>query len=333
MSIRSISPIRSSAVDHFHAREESHLAVFREQAIDDRRERRIGLRRDLEHGTMGRRGDLHQQRGNRIGREGLDARHQLVGDRAEREQIGARVDRLFQHLLRRHVMRRPEQLAFPRDLVRSEPRDPEVENLDGAGGRQHQIRRLDVAVHNRALVRVVQAVGDLREDRQIPRERHVDALPHEVGQRHAVEQLHHDVDVAGVFLQLVDRDDVGVIQAGGRARFDVETLAAFFAVDHRRDHLLERDGPIEHRIVGLVDQAHPALAEGRDDLVAPADHAAIRVCHGEADYRPVSDGALLVRINSRYPARPSRRRSCRGATPGRNTAAAPATPASAPRPW
>ena len=107
----------------------------------------------------------------------------------------------------------------------------------------------------------------------------LDALPHERGERHAVEQLHHDVDVAGVFLQLVDRDDVGMIEAGGRARFDVEALAAFFAVDHRRDHLLERDGAIEHRIVGLVDQAHPALAERRDDLVSPADHAAIRVCH------------------------------------------------------
>ena len=104
--------------------------------------------------------------------ERLDARHQLVGDRAERKQIGARVDGLFHHLLGRHVVRRAEQLPLLRDLVRREPRDAEVENLEVAGGRQHQIRRLDVAVHDRALVRVMQAVGDLRDDRQIPRERH-----------------------------------------------------------------------------------------------------------------------------------------------------------------
>ena len=52
--------------DQFHAGEETLRAILREQAIDDRRQRRLGLRRDLEHGTMGRRGDLHQQGGNRI---------------------------------------------------------------------------------------------------------------------------------------------------------------------------------------------------------------------------------------------------------------------------
>ena len=97
------------------------------------------------------------------------AREQEVGDAAERVDVGAAVDRRFAHRhLRRDVARRARGRAFHRELRRqSSPRDElgqtEVEHLDEvvrqADLAEHHVRRLEVAVDQALLVRLLERLG------------------------------------------------------------------------------------------------------------------------------------------------------------------------------
>ena len=88
------------------------------------------------------------------------AREHLEEDRAGREQIGARVDRLARDLLGRHVARRAHHLPGARELggrARATSRraragrQAEVEQLH-AVRREEDVRRLEVAVDDAARV-------------------------------------------------------------------------------------------------------------------------------------------------------------------------------------
>ena len=134
-----------------------------------------------------------------------------------------------QHLLRRHVLRRADHRPGLRQRrigeIVGEPRESEVENLQHAGRRDHQVRRLDVPVHHAVVVCVGQSLAQVGHQadalRDIERPRRLDHL----GQRLAVHQLHHEVrPAARIAAKVVNRDDVGVRERGGRASFPREPL-------------------------------------------------------------------------------------------------------------
>ena len=105
----------------------------------------------------------------------------------------------------------------------------------------------------------------MRGDRQ-PRRLAQDLL-----QRLALEQLHRDVGDAVLLADVVDGDDVGMVEAAGRARLAQEALA-HLAHDLRgqvRQQRLDRDVALDERIDGAVHRAHGAAAELGDDDVAP----------------------------------------------------------------
>jgi hypothetical protein len=139
------------------------------------------------------------------------ARHGLVEDAAEREDVRAVVDGLPLHLLRRHVAdgshhdpgARVLAGARRRDarfLVRRSPlgqlREPEVEHLREAVPRDHDVARLEVAVDDPRPVRLGDAVrrlGQITEEAPQVLLVHVDQL----GQRMPVDPLHGD-EVDGI---------------------------------------------------------------------------------------------------------------------------------------
>jgi hypothetical protein len=71
-------------------------------------------------------------------------------------------------------------------------RDPEVQHLDDAELAQHHVRGLEVAVHDALLVRVLDPVDDLEEERQCVPTTHRPEAAHQGVQGLTRHVLHHD---------------------------------------------------------------------------------------------------------------------------------------------
>ena len=99
------------------------------------------------------------------------ARQHLEEHRRQGEEIGARVERLPAHLLRRHVVRRADDgaglgeagRAVGAEAAGDRPGQAEVEQLH-AVRRQEQVRRLQVAMDHPARVQRVEGVEHLQGD-------------------------------------------------------------------------------------------------------------------------------------------------------------------------
>ena len=68
-------------------------------------------------------------------------------------------------------------------------------------------------------------------------------------------------------VNIVQRANMGMIQARDDARLTFETLAPCGIVCEMLGEDFDRNGAIEARILGFVDLAHPAGAEWRQALV------------------------------------------------------------------
>jgi hypothetical protein len=86
-------------------------------------------------------------------------------------------------------------------------------------------------------------------------------------ERAAVEILHHHVWTTVVLAHFVNLDDIRVLQAGQRLRFDVKAGQQVRAgVDAGADHL-ESDDTGEALLPGLVDDAHAPVTQLAEDFV------------------------------------------------------------------
>src|SRR5262249_33667065 len=111
---------------------------------------------------------------------------------------------------------------------RRQPGHAEVHELD-TRARQHDVRRLQVAVYDALTVRVIERVGDL------------DRVPHDLRdgkrtadqamrERLAVDVFHDQERLPAGLAAVVQRADVRMIQVRDGARFPLETRAAGRAV-------------------------------------------------------------------------------------------------------
>ena len=72
---------------------------------------------------------------------------------------------------------------------------------------------------------------------------------------------------------VVQRADVRMVQAGDGLRFALEALLHFGVVGEMRREDLDRHGAVQPRVGRLVDFAHPARADQREDLVGTESDA------------------------------------------------------------
>ena len=101
------------------------------------------------------------------------------------------------------------------------PRQPEIGDLGRALGREQDVGRLQVAVHDPGLVRHLHGLGQRDQERgrlagRLRRARQ--------GLRQAApfEELHREIRAPLVVAHIIDRDDVRVVQARHRLRFALE---------------------------------------------------------------------------------------------------------------
>ena len=227
---------------------EPPLRLLRETPHDDGGRGRVqGTRLFAHHGV--------QRVEERLALENSLARQQLVQHGAEAEDIRPHVRGFALRLLRRHVRRRPKHRAGdrPRRIIgafRQDLREPEVEQLRAAR-RHHDVGRLQIAVQDALRVRGVQRVGHLRGDLQHLTQRH------RTVQRRPVDVFHDEIPGPDV----VEHADVRVVQRGDGASLLLEALAV------RAIECFDRDRAAETGVGRLVDLAHAAGADGRDDLV------------------------------------------------------------------
>ena len=105
------------------------------------------------------------------------------------------------------------------------------------------------------------ALGDLSSERQRSRERKRSAVAQELAQASALNQLHRDEDQALSFLHRVEVHDVGMIEGGRGSGFALKQRETIGRCRDVRPRNLERDSPIEPRVLGDEHVSHAAAAE------------------------------------------------------------------------
>jgi hypothetical protein len=127
--------------------------------------------------------------------EGWPTGHQLEQQAADGVEVAAQVHRLAHGLLGGQVLRRPDHrrgLGQARGALVDGSGDPEVHHLDRAAVGQHDVRGLDVAVHQPHGVAVLQRVQHVADDPQRPLGIQASGVQ-QGAQRRPLDQLHHDV--------------------------------------------------------------------------------------------------------------------------------------------
>ncbi len=144
-------------------------------------------------------------------------------------------------------------------------RQTEVQQLRPRFG-EHDVAGLQVAMRDTFAVGLVQRIGNLDRVLQhmLQRQR---TFQQPLRERLAFEIFHHQkinfVSVSGV----VERADVGMIQAGDRFCLAVEALAQFRAAGEMSGENLDGDDALEASIAGLIHFSHPARTDGGEDFI------------------------------------------------------------------
>ena len=254
----------------------------------------LGPQGDIPGGPRPGRGVLAGQRGDQRGDPGRHGRRQrghalvemrqghhqglarergmpgqaLVGDHAERVQVGRGRRGRTGHPFRRQVGGGPDQHPGLGDGdVPNRPGDPEVSDLDQAVLRDQQVTWLDVAVDQAGPVRGGQSPGRLRDDVHhiLGGQRPVVQDP---GQRQPVHELHDEVSrLRGGRLPVVeDLGDVRVRQRARMMRLSPEPGQAVLVVGALRPDHLDRHPAVDGQVCTPPDLPHPS---GRDEHVQP----------------------------------------------------------------
>ena len=158
-------------------------------------------------------------------------------------------------------------------LARSVLRDAEVDDLHEVlvlALQEEQVLRLDVAVDDALRVRGGERRRGLRGDPQDALLGQLRLAREALGERLALEELHHDERAAVVGVAEVgDVDDVLVADRRRELRLLLEARDDRFALRVLLEQHLDRDALADQRVRRLVDRAHAALADlARDEVAA-----------------------------------------------------------------
>lgn len=144
----------------------------------------------------------------------------------------------------------------------------EVENFDAAIAQDEDIFRLQVAMHDPAIMGGGQAVRDLRATLDGFALRHRATFQHRP-QAFAFEQFGDEIRRAILLADVIDAENVGMIERGDGTRFLLEAAQAVGITGERRGENLERDVAAETRIARAIDLAHSPGPERSKNFIRP----------------------------------------------------------------
>ena len=163
-------------------------------------------------------------------------------------------------------MRPPPVAVSPEGLLRRRAWRGRSREFWRGRASDEDIGGLDVAMDDAFGVSGVERVGNVDADFEeaIDFERRAGD---DVLERRAFHEFHDDEGAAVVFLNVVDRADVGMVQRGGGAGFALKAFECLRIVGDVIGKKFEGDEAAELGVFGFVDDAHSAAAEFFDDAV------------------------------------------------------------------
>jgi hypothetical protein len=189
--------------------------------------------------------------------KGSARRHDLIQDGSRGEHVGAVVDGVSLHLLRRHVIQGAEKITGLRHVRTGYPSDAEVENLEYTLLVHHDVRRFDVAVYDARTVGIRQPIAQRLHPLQPPCERHR-AIAGEAIEGVALDVLHRQEGASLVLANVVDGHDIWMTQAASGPSLMGEALAQFGGIEAISKEL-DGDKPVYRRVAREADDTHPTF--------------------------------------------------------------------------
>src|SRR6185437_6431577 len=92
-------------------------------------------------------------------------------------------------------------------------------------------------------------------------------------ERHSIQKLHGDERLAVLFVDLVNRTNIGMVQRRSRLRLPLKSGEGLRVSGYFIGQKLEGDKSMQPRVLGLVDNTHPAASELLDNAVVRHDLA------------------------------------------------------------
>ena len=257
------------------------IALLRHQVARERLEQRIDL--EVRHAIRDRRRIDQKICARDLGAGAVErqlAAQHLVDHDPEREQIDPVIDRIGHRLLGGHVVRRAEHetvrgqpaRAVRRIAALAQDRDPEVDDPRHLGavhvGLDDHVLRLEVAMDEARLVRVIQAFEQLAHEEDDPLRLHRRVVE-DHGQVVTLGEVHdHVAKPVGGLADIDDADHVRMAQPTGELGLALEPLRDLVVLEQPRVENLDRERAADLDVLGAVDRTHRALTEARLDLIA-----------------------------------------------------------------
>src|SRR5581483_2440212 len=155
------------------------------------------------------------------------------------------------------------QLCAP---LRTQLRQAEVQHLSLPARRNENVCRLDVAVDYAGGMRCIQGIGNLDRKRQ-NRVQLQGPASDAVLERTAFQKLHGNEVLAVVTADVVNGADVRMVERRSRPRFALKALQRLWIASQRIRKEFQSDVAPKAAVLRLVDHAHAAAAQLRDDVI------------------------------------------------------------------
>ena len=202
--------------------------------------------------------------------KGAPAGEHLVEHHAQRPEVGGGADAQPLELLGRHVGGGAHRDPLLGEGAGVDPAgEAEVEELHPAVREHHDVLRLEVPVDDAGGMGGGESRGELAGDRRRLGACEAPVRPpgEELGERRAVVVGHGEKTLALVLADLVDGPDVRMVQGGRGLGLAAEAGLVGRARIAPLTEELEGDLPTQLDVLGEIDDAHAAAAEGAEQPV------------------------------------------------------------------
>ena len=252
-------------------------AVFLQRFIDDALQFLRQLWINPDRGNRGMIQNLIKNHRSGAALKGMLARSHFVDHRSQREKIGSRIEVFAAGLLGRHVRYCPQGRTRARQIggrdflggrtsrgsqfgLGGYFRKPKIQDLCLTSRAHKNIGGLNIAMDNSFGVSRVERIRQLYSDIQnaIECQR---STANQAAKSLSLKQLHRDEMVPFVFLHIVDRANIGVIQLRGGARLALKSFQRDAILGKFVWQKFQRDLAPEFNVFRFVHHSHSAYAQ------------------------------------------------------------------------